>query len=313
MDSSTAIKSLISYGSDEEDSDEETEGNAKPAQKAVLGLVAYGAGDEDEVKDTSMEEAREDDEDDYLTGRMEEGDIAMVDSDNDSQDSGPRDLLSESVRNMSEDDIVLPPEPPGRCSKQMQEKISRLYDQMRGGRDLNQMIQRRKDFRNPSIYEKLIHFIGIDENGTNYPKDVYNPHMWGEDSHYEALAKAQKEDMARREKEKKDRTKVNEIEFLTGTAKKPVTQTTTGVAGVAVKTEAVDPMKRKSKWDQSSTQIQTITTTKPTVVTLAAPNTTGKTTVISAVGTIVKKAKVADPAPKTEKKPAEKSQPGSKD
>ncbi|KAI8508795.1 PREDICTED: SAP30-binding protein-like isoform X2 [Branchiostoma belcheri] len=309
MESSTAIKSLISYGgSDEEDSDEETEGNVKPAQKAV-GLVAYGAGDEDEVKDTSMEEPREEDEDDYLTGRMEEGDIAMVDSDNDSQDSGPKDLLSESVRNMSEDDIVLPPEPPGRCSKQMQEKISRLYDQMRGGRDLNQMIQRRKDFRNPSIYEKLIHFIGIDENGTNYPKDVYNPHMWGEDSHYEALAKAQKEDMARREKEKKDRTK---IEFLTGTAKKPVTQTTTGVAGV-VKTEPADPMKRKSKWDQSSTQIQTITTTKPTVVTLAAPNTTGKTTVISAVGTIVKKAKVADPPSKTEKKPAEKSQAGSKD
>ena len=39
----------------------------------------------------------------------------------------------------------------------------------RTGANLNDSIQNKKHFRNPSIYEKLINFIGIDEKGTNYP------------------------------------------------------------------------------------------------------------------------------------------------
>lgn len=88
-----------------------------------------------------------------------------------------------------------------------------------------------------SIYEKLIQFCGIDELGTNYPKDMFDPHGWSEDSYYEALgklpgflacylvmtaqqlllsvffsfllpAKAQKVEMDKLEKAKKERTKV---------------------------------------------------------------------------------------------------------
>lgn len=40
-----------------------------------------------------------------------------------------------------------------------------------------------------SIYEKLIQYCGIDELGTNYPKDMFDPHGWSEDSYYEALGK----------------------------------------------------------------------------------------------------------------------------
>ncbi len=40
-----------------------------------------------------------------------------------------------------------------------------------------------------SIYEKLIQFCSIDELGTNYPKDMFDPHGWSEDSYYEALGK----------------------------------------------------------------------------------------------------------------------------
>jgi hypothetical protein len=34
---------------------------------------------------------------------------------------------------------------------------------------LNFQIQQRKQFRNPSIYEKLIDHLDIEEIGTNYP------------------------------------------------------------------------------------------------------------------------------------------------
>lgn len=40
-----------------------------------------------------------------------------------------------------------------------------------------------------SIYEKLIQYCSIDELGTNYPKDMFDPHGWSEDSYYEALGK----------------------------------------------------------------------------------------------------------------------------
>lgn len=100
--------------------------------------------------------------------------------------------------------LFLPPEPPGRCSQTLQDKISKLYERkLRDGKDMNASIQTRKDFRNPSIYEKLIAYCGIDEMGTNYPPEVYDPHCWGPSSYYEELSKRQKEEMDRREKEKK--------------------------------------------------------------------------------------------------------------
>uniref|UniRef100_V5IIL4 Putative sap30-binding protein n=1 Tax=Ixodes ricinus TaxID=34613 RepID=V5IIL4_IXORI len=181
--------------------------------------------------------------------------------------------------------LFLPPEPPGRCSQALQDKISRLYERkLRDGKDMNASIQTRKDFRNPSIYEKLIAYCGIDEMGTNYPPEVYDPHCWGPSSYYEELSKRQKEEMDRREKEKKTK-----VEFLTGTAKKPGAEAAEGAAG----------LKRKSKWDVGSVQtggvmmpaqLKPATLVTPQVVPVSLPTGT-KPTVISAFGTLPKKTK----------------------
>lgn len=67
---------------------------------------------------------------------------------------------------IEEDGIQLPPEPPGHCSMDLQEKIQKLHERMQNeALDMNAVIQQRKDFRNPSIYEKLIQFCGINELG----------------------------------------------------------------------------------------------------------------------------------------------------
>ena len=90
-----------------------------------------------------------------------------------------------------------------------QDKVTRALMEVENGyRDYNAKIQNNKDFRNPSIYEKLVDHLRLDENGTNYPLDLYDPHCWGKESFYEHLARVQKEDMEKREKEKKERTKV---------------------------------------------------------------------------------------------------------
>jgi hypothetical protein len=67
--------------------------------------------------------------------------------------------------------------------------------------------------------------------------------MWGPESFYDELAKAQKADMDRREKERRERTKV---EVVSGTARKPAVSGLPGTAGPAVPSGS----EKRSKWDQ---------------------------------------------------------------
>ncbi len=79
---------------------------------------------------------------------------------------------------------------------------------------INDDIEKNKKFRNPSIYESLIENYEIDEFGSSFPsnQDLKSQgYMF-----YDELDKAQKEEWTKKEKEKKDRTK---IEMVTGTKK----------------------------------------------------------------------------------------------
>jgi len=170
----------------------------------------------------------------------------------------------ESVRLLPGEEL-LPPEPTGKCSTELQEKITRQYENMLPKRiDMNFSIQQRKQFRNPSIYEKLIDHLEIEEIGTNYPTAIYDPYQWSKESYYDNLSKIQKEEMEKREKERRDRTKV---EFVSGTAPK--------------KTNVDDDKKRKSKWDQTAQNQSAILTSVATGTKMAIP----------AFGTLPKKSK----------------------
>ncbi|XP_019359021.1 PREDICTED: SAP30-binding protein isoform X4 [Crocodylus porosus] len=291
----SVLSSLAVYAEDSEpESDSEagaTGSDGVAAGEEKGGLVSEGYGEDDFSRLEGDEDGYEEDDDD----NSRQSEFAELEK------RDPQELVasfSERVRNMSPDEIKIPPEPPGRCSNQLQDKIQKLYERkMKEGMDMNYIIQRKKEFRNPSIYEKLIQFCSIDELGTNYPKDMFDPHGWSEDSYYEALAKAQKIEMDKLEKAKKERTK---IEFVTGTKKGTTTNassTTTTTASTAVGGKK-DAQKRKSKWDSAipvttiaQPTILTTTATLPAVVTVTTSASGSKTTVISAVGTIVKKAK----------------------
>uniref|UniRef100_A0A3Q2LE29 SAP30 binding protein n=2 Tax=Equus TaxID=9789 RepID=A0A3Q2LE29_HORSE len=329
----SVLSSLAVYA---EDSEPESDGEAGvetagSAAEEKGGLVsdAYGdddfsrlGGDEDGYEEEEDENSKQSEDDDSETEKPEADDP----KDNpEVEKRDPQELVasfSERVRNMSPDEIKIPPEPPGRCSNHLQDKIQKLYERkIKEGMDMNYIIQRKKEFRNPSIYEKLIQFCAIDELGTNYPKDMFDPHGWSEDSYYEALAKAQKIEMDKLEKAKKERTKAycgdvsaapgdrscpspvragtasSGIEFVTGT-KKGTTTNATATTTTTASTAVADAQKRKSKWDSAipvttiaQPTILTTTATLPAVVTVTTSASGSKTTVISAVGTIVKKAK----------------------
>ncbi|XP_037073046.1 SAP30-binding protein-like [Pollicipes pollicipes] len=178
-------------------------------------LVSYVGDPEDDL-----------DLDDELEAGSDDMDISRSDDEGGEQE-GERDGAAGAAA-ASED--LIPSEPAGRCSKDLQEMVAKLcQERERTGADMNDRLRSHKDFRNPSIYEKLITFCDIDEFGTNYPPELYDPSIWGKQSYYDDLARVQKEDMERREKERKERTKV---EVVTGTKK---------LDG--------EP-KRRSKWDQ---------------------------------------------------------------
>lgn len=151
--------------------------------------------------------------------------------------------------------VVIPPAPAGVCPQKLQDKITHLHNKVKSsGLDMNQVIQQRKNFRNPSIYEKLIQFCSINELGTNYPSERFDPFKWGKESYYEELAKVQAGELGQLQKTTKGKTT---IEVVSGSAKKP-------------HSERVDEdvKRKKSTREQFSTMTsvkQTVLTSQPTV------------------------------------------------
>uniref|UniRef100_A0A803W4I6 Uncharacterized protein n=1 Tax=Ficedula albicollis TaxID=59894 RepID=A0A803W4I6_FICAL len=114
------------------------------------GLVSPGYGEdgftclgghEEGYKEEDGGNSRQSDGDSQ-TEKPEAGDLKEF---REVEERDPQELVasfSERVQKMSPDEIKIPPEPPGRCSNQLQDKIEKL------------IIQKKKAFRNPSIYEK---------------------------------------------------------------------------------------------------------------------------------------------------------------
>ncbi|NXL81436.1 S30BP protein, partial [Leptocoma aspasia] len=225
----SALSLLVAYAEDSElepDSKAGTAGSDGGAPTGEKGGLAAGCGegdftcldgDEEGYEEEDDGNSKQSEDDDSQTEKPEAGDLKEFREVEERDPREPVASFSERVGNMSPDGIKIPPEPPGRCSNQLQDKIEKLYERkMKEGMDINYIIQKNKEFCNPGIYEKLIQFCSIDEIGTNYPKDMFDPHSWSEDSYYEALAKAQKIEMDKLKKAKKERTK---IEVVTGTKK----------------------------------------------------------------------------------------------
>ncbi|CDW54575.1 SAP30 binding protein [Trichuris trichiura] len=91
------------------------------------------------------------------------------------------------------------------CPRETERKFEELFRQKEAGFDFNKTIQNRTDFRNPSIYEKLVEHFDIDEVGSNFPKTVFDPHDFHKSDFYEELARAQKGMLMKLEKANRDR------------------------------------------------------------------------------------------------------------
>jgi len=203
-----------------------------PTKKAKLvSYIDPDAGLSDDDRQSEPMDLESDDEN-KENGLLES--LGNGDGEHDEIDEKER---SHCMEEMWDGGVRLPPEPRGECSRELQEKFTELHrKKLEYGYDFKQIIQKKKAFRNPSIYEKLILHCGIDEFGTNFPAELYDGHLFGKESYYEELARAQKEEMDRREKAAEARRK----------------------AGDHRPREPAVVTNRKSKWDQGSLPVKAI-------------------------------------------------------
>lgn len=94
-----------------------------------------------------------------------------------------------------EEEVKLPPSPAEKCSQEAEERFRTYFARKAAGVDLNMTIQNRQDFKNPSMYEKLIEAAGLDELGSNFAPSVFDPHGFTKDCFYEQISAMQKEVM----------------------------------------------------------------------------------------------------------------------
>ncbi|CAH1440374.1 unnamed protein product [Lactuca virosa] len=174
----------------------------------------------------------------------------------------------EAVNNITEDkeidplDKFLPPPPTTMCPDELQEKIIKfLLLKKKTNRSFNSEVRNRKEYRNPDFLTHAVTYQNIDEIGSCFSIDVFNPHGYHKTDFYDEIEADLKREAERKEQEKK---KNHKIDFLSaGTATQsalpiptPKTLPIPAVGGGGgtnpVSAGAIDTgrLNKKSKWDK---------------------------------------------------------------
>lgn len=178
-------------------------------------------------------------------------------------------VVEESIEVKEEEvdplDKFLPPPPKVKCSEELQKKIDKFLGLKRIGKSFNAEVRNRKDYRNPDFLLHAVRYQDIDQIGSCFSKDVFDPHGYDKSDYYDEI----EADM-RRERERKDQEnkKNQKVEFVAGGVQagiiaggqKPNIPIPGGLAAVAgglqsvpMATDAVvrdGRQNKKSKWDK---------------------------------------------------------------
>eukprot|EP00928_Gymnodinium_smaydae_P048567 TRINITY_DN32480_c0_g1_i1.p1 TRINITY_DN32480_c0_g1~~TRINITY_DN32480_c0_g1_i1.p1 ORF type:complete len:257 (+),score=57.32 TRINITY_DN32480_c0_g1_i1:145-915(+) len=73
------------------------------------------------------------------------------------------------------DNFELPPSPPGEPDPDLLERVRSLHELRRRGKTLRDHIQGSRDWSNPYILERVIKVFGLNEHGSNFPPEIFDP------------------------------------------------------------------------------------------------------------------------------------------
>merc|ERR1740121_2546662 len=71
--------------------------------------------------------------------------------------------------------MILPPSPTGDPDPELLERVCSLHDLRRKGKSIRDHIQGSRDWSNPYILERVVKVFELDEHGSNFPKEIFDP------------------------------------------------------------------------------------------------------------------------------------------
>ncbi|XP_068645072.1 uncharacterized protein [Aristolochia californica] len=170
----------------------------------------------------------------------------------------------ESPKEVDALEKFLPPTPMTKCSEELQEKINKFLAYKRAGKSINADLRNRKDYRNPDFLLHAVTYQEIDQIGTCFSKDVFDPNGYDPSDYYDRIEADMKREMEKKEQERKKSQKVEFVQVgVQPGAVIPATKVSTQVAvsGVAVAASGLLPaptdgitregrLNKKTKWDK---------------------------------------------------------------
>ncbi|KAF8026379.1 hypothetical protein BT93_F3000 [Corymbia citriodora subsp. variegata] len=155
----------------------------------------------------------------------------------------------------------LPAPPTAKCSEELQEKVRKFIAYKRAGKSFNAEVRNRKDYRNPDFLLHSVRYQDIDQIGSCFRKEVFDPHGYDPSDYYDELEVDMKQEAERKEQERKTRQQVDFVSSgVQAGAPAILAKVNVPVAGVPTATSGglrpSDPAARdgrhnkKSKWDK---------------------------------------------------------------
>lgn len=143
----------------------------------------------------------------------------------------------------------LRPPPKEKCSDELQEKIIKfLALKKTTGRSFNAEVRNRKEYRNPDFLLHAVTYQDIDQIGSCFDKDVFDPRGYDKSDFYDEIEVDMKREMERREQERKRSPKVD---FISGgtqpAAMVPTPKINLPIPDVVTRDGRQN---KKSKWDK---------------------------------------------------------------
>ncbi|KAL6201337.1 hypothetical protein ACLB2K_025051 [Fragaria x ananassa] len=122
-------------------------------------------------------------------------------------------VVAEDKKDVDLLDNFLPPPLKIKCSEELQRKIQKFLELKRAGKSFNEEVRKKKDYRNPDFLLHAVRYQDIDQIGSCFNKDVFDPHGFDKSDYYDEIEADSRRELERISQEKKNR---QNLEFVSG-------------------------------------------------------------------------------------------------
>ncbi|MED6144967.1 hypothetical protein PIB30_020438 [Stylosanthes scabra] len=128
-------------------------------------------------------------------------------------DAEPAEAFQDELKSEDPLDRFLPPPPKAKCSEELQRKINKFLEYKKAGKSFNAEVRNRKNYRNPDFLLHAVRYQEIDQIGSCFSKDVFDPHGYDSSNFYDEIEADMRRESERKEQEKK---KAQKVDFISG-------------------------------------------------------------------------------------------------